>query len=789
MSDTRTVLRLDEASSPLVAGTKASMLAKLRQDGLKIPDGFVITTDGAAALGSAALSGAVAKALAVLGNGAVAVRSSAVGEDLVDESHAGEFKSVLDVPAQAVDVLDAASQVVDSAGGSQMAVLVQTMVDAKVAGVAFSANPVTGDDEAVISAVAGLGDRLMEGSVTGDQWLVRSGKPVHISGTEMKEHLVLEVAQLAGDLHARLGYPVDIEWAHDGTVLNLLQCRPITALPVKPDLDIPEGSWQKDATHHPVPLSPLVASLLARDESAVSRWTERTGLLIETLEQRSVGGEVYVRPIPVGGGSASAKPPPWWLMGIVARIHPAIRKRMATAKRYVESGALDDSPTRWQAEWKPEVISSVSKLRAVDVAALSDDELLTHIEEVFVFAQRALGIHFDLFVPYLVGIYELVTSCERLLGWDVGQTMELLSGDSPASSEPTIAMRTVVETIHRSAEAMAALEGSDRGLVQRISKADPESAKAIEHWIDVFGFRTFNYDWSSPTISERPDLIGLMIRAEIQGGTGLRDHAEAEAKARASLKPDGIAEFDKLLGAARAVSPVREDNVQWTAMVPGALLRRVHLEVGSRLEKAGAIADPHDVFLLEWDEMARALKSESGSLEPLVRRRRAERAWVATHPGPLQLGEPDGPPPDLKGLPEAGRRINRALIWAIGQEFAPTISSESVADGISGIPGAAGTYTGPARIVRSEADFDLVEPGDVVICPVTNPTWAVLFGIAGAFVCDSGGPLSHTAILTREYDIPSVLATGDATSRFADGTVVTVDGAAGTVVPATAGPV
>ncbi|MFV2000749.1 MAG: PEP-utilizing enzyme, partial [Acidimicrobiia bacterium] len=100
-----------------------------------------------------------------------------------------------------------------------------------------------------------------------------------------------------------------------------------------------------------------------------------------------------------------------------------------------------------------------------------------------------------------------------------------------------------------------------------------------------------------------------------------------------------------------------------------------------------------------------------------------------------------------------------------------------------GIPGAAGVHTGTARTVRSEADFTKVQQGDVVICPITNPSWSVLFGIAGAFVCDAGGPLSHTAILTREYDIPSVLATCDATQRIKEGSIVTVDGAAGTVTP------
>lgn len=472
-------------------------------------------------------------------------------------------------------------------------------------------------------------------------------------------------------------------------------------------------------------------------------------------------------------------------MGIVARIHPALRRRMATAKRLVQSGALENSGRRWNSELKPEIMASVDELRSVDVSSLDDDALLVHVDDVFAFSERALDVHFDLFTAYLVTIHELVTGCERLLGWDEAAAMSLLSGHSPASSEPTVALRAVVETINQSSAAIAALGGTDGGLVERVSAADPESGRAIARWIDTFGFRTLDYDWSSPTIAERPGLIGQMIRAEIEGETRLLDHDASEATARASLASDDVAEFDELLARAREAYPVREDNVQWTAMVPGALLRRAHLEIGARLRSAGIIDSADHVFLLEHDEVTGALREERGSLQTLVRRRRAERAWVAAHPGPDQLGEPGGPPPDLRGLPEAGRRINGALMWAIGVEFTPITASDTDGDVITGLPGAAGTHTGTARIVRTEAEFGRVAPGDVVICAITNPTWAVLFGIAGAFVCDAGGPLSHTAVLAREYDIPSVLATGDATSRIADGAVVTVDGAAGTVVPAT----
>ncbi|MFV1999340.1 MAG: PEP/pyruvate-binding domain-containing protein, partial [Acidimicrobiia bacterium] len=726
----QTIQRLDNATDPASAGAKAAALALLADTDETIPDGFVITVDATRSLESSELVSAVGDALTRIGALRVAVRSSGVEEDLVDASHAGEYLSLLGVSAQAGTVLDAARRVVASADGTPMAVLVQAMVDATVAGAAFSSNPVTGDAEVMVSAVDGLADRLMEGSTTGDEWIVRNGKARHISGGNTDQALILDVAALAERLAERQGYPVDIEWAHDGETLHLLQCRPITALPTQPAFEIPEGSWQKDTTHYPTPVSPLVASGIAAESEAIARWMARSGLILEKIDEVSLGGEIYSQPVPVGGGG-SGKPPPRFVMGIVVRLHPALRSRMGTAKEVVASGSLEDSPRKWREEWKPEMTASVAGFRAIDVTTLDDGSLLAHIDELFAFSAHALGIHFDLMLPYVVAIHDLVTTATTMLGWDENQVLRLLSGHSPASSGPTTAMRGVAGTIRQSSAAMAALDGPDDDLIARISAVDADSGDAVANWVDTYGFRSTQYDWSSLTIAEQPGLIARMIRAEVENETTLLSHDDVEAEARAALSPSDVREFDDLLSRARDIYPVREDNIHWTYTAQGALLRRAYLEVGRRLATRDIIGLAEDVFMLEQVEVARALTdSEHDSLTDLARRRRAERAWVATHPGPAFLGDPPGAPPDIGAFPAAGRRLNQALLWTVEREFGaitPTSSSDGV---VAGIPGAAGVHTGTARTVRSEADFTKVQQGDVVICPITNPSWSVLFGIA-----------------------------------------------------------
>jgi rifampicin phosphotransferase len=273
------LLTLDAATDARVCGHKAATLAALRNVGFDIPDGFVIPA------GVQASPDEVAAALARLGDGPVAVRSSGLAEDLPDASFAGQYDTLLNV--RGVDaVLEAAASCVASAADGRMttygqavrpmAVLVQRMIDADVAGVAFTANPLTGNrDEVRVSATRGLGDTLVSGGTDADEWLVTGDRataiaqPHNVIGSEVARR----AAALARQAEAARLAPQDVEWAIAGDRLWLLQSRPITALPIAPDIEIPKGSWQKDAAHFAEPLSPFapVPCLMARPNFSTMR--------------------------------------------------------------------------------------------------------------------------------------------------------------------------------------------------------------------------------------------------------------------------------------------------------------------------------------------------------------------------------------------------------------------------------------------------------------------------------------------------------------------------------------
>lgn len=253
------------------AGGKAATLAELASAGFPVPPGFVVLAH-AFEWPDEELDAAVLDAATRLGEGPFAVRSSAAAEDLPDASYAGLYESFLNVPhdglTEAVRAcrasMTAARVTAYRDSPTQMAVLVQTMVDADAAGVAFTADPLTGDRDAVlVTAVRGLGERLVGGEAVGDQWAVRENtvRCERMTEQAVDADQVRAVAELARRVESRFGRPQDIEWAFADGRLFLLQARPMTALPDPVDWRAPgPGLWQRNfrmGEWLPEPLTPL----------------------------------------------------------------------------------------------------------------------------------------------------------------------------------------------------------------------------------------------------------------------------------------------------------------------------------------------------------------------------------------------------------------------------------------------------------------------------------------------------------------------------------------------------
>jgi pyruvate,water dikinase len=196
-------------------------------------------------------------------------------------------------------------------------------------------------------------------------------------------------------------------------------------------------------------------------------------------------------------------------------------------------------------------------------------------------------------------------------------------------------------------------------------------------------------------------------------------------------------------------------HFHWTACFPE--LRRLIGELGARWHARGLIASAEDVYCLGLDEMPVLARSPRAMHDQLRARR---EAWTR----------------------------DQARVWPIeirqGTEvYASDLdqASTSAPDGLRGIPGSPGVVTGRACVVRGPEDFGRLEPGAVLVAPLTTPVWTPLFAVAGGLVTETGGILSHGAIVAREYGIPAVMGVRGAMTRIADGLPVTVDGSRGTV--------
>ncbi len=552
-----------------------------------------------------------------------------------------------------------------------------------------------------------------------------------------------------------------------------------TPIPV----EVPPGSWRRETTHCPQPLSPFFASAIPIVGETFRHAFSELGALFETLEYREIGGWVYTRLVPPGGVEGVAPSP------------ELIRQRAERAAKAVQSDNLDAYLEEWQ-ELRSGFIAGVAGLRGVDLRSLDDAGLAAHLNDVLEFSLGAFHVHFRLHGINAMMLSDLTRTCHELFGWRDVEALELLCGLSEASAEPATALAALTAMARERPAVRRFIEAEPKD-ASALGDIDREFADAFADYHERFGLRTIRYEVSEPSMEEAPSLTLRLIADQLQSrydaaaraSDAARKRQTVQGKARALLAdhPEvDRARFERALRRAERWYGVREEKASMTWSEQFGLIRQVALEMGRRLTESSLLADPDDVFFLWTEEAGAALAARNSETAPecreIVRRRRAERAWVEAHPGPLTYGPDQDPRAGFEDLPPEVRYVTEAQLWLVERagHFVAT-PPQPGGNRITGVSASSGTYTGTARVLLSEADFDKLEPGDVLVCPITSPAWSVLFPNVRALVTDAGAILSHSAIIAREFQIPAVVATGNATALLRDGQLVKVDGAAGTV--------
>jgi pyruvate,water dikinase len=323
-------------------------------------------------------------------------------------------------------------------------------------------------------------------------------------------------------------------------------------------------------------------------------------------------------------------------------------------------------------------------------------------------------------------------------------------------------------------------ETASRGLVPQLERSDDGRAflEELSGYLDEFGWRSDAFELEMPAWREDPAIPLNALQGYIyldddgdpeirhQQAIQLREKLLAQARERLSGDPEKLARLNELYEMARHYLPVTENHNFYIDQIGMTILRLPILEIGRHLTRHNAIDNENDVFLLYIAEIAEGLTGKD--LRPLVARRNSEiEKWSKIVPSPT-IGEPP---------PSTGDPLEEAFAKMFGVPAEPSRDSSI----INGIGASAGTAQGRAKVVRSLVEASKVQPGDVLVCEMTMPAWTPLFSTVSAVVADTGGVLSHCAIVAREYRMPCVVQTVVGTSVIKDGMLLTVDGSKGIV--------
>jgi pyruvate,water dikinase len=750
-----------------------------------------------------------------------AVRSSATAEDLPFTSFAGQYETYLNVvgPDALLDAVRRcwASLWTDRAvtyratngidhRAAAMAVILQPMVSARVSGVIFTANPLTGRRlEAVAEAVAGLGDILVSGAARPDRYVVdlrtrtlserqaaQAGQPPLLNDTQVRE-----LAELGLQVERHFGHPQDIEWSLDTAgKFWLLQSRPITTLyplpagvdPASPDLRIYFSVNVAQGVYDPLsPMAIQVFRLLGNGFAGFFGYnppdpTSGPPFIVEaghrlfldvTSLLRAGPGRTFFRIFlqvveartadlwrELEADPRFAPQPVKWPAVFRALLRFLVRTRLPLR---VLAAVISPDRARLRARRRAESLIDTARQIATSPA----------LPEVRLAQVVRLGT--ELTPRVLVNIAPVFAAgmlCYVLAGRFLGrratraELQTVLRGlPHNPTTEMDLSLWALAERLRSdpaSRDTVLTTEPTELAERYRQGKLPPLFQAGLADFLSKYGHRgVAEIDVGVPRWAEDPTPVIRVLAGNVAAPPEISPAARFEAaRAEAEAAVDELARragriqgllVRALLRRARALAGLRE-GPKFYAVAVLAEIRRALLDVGRILAADGRLDRPEDIFLLTLPEARAALAGRD--IRPLIRARRAS----------LEA--------------ERHRRQIPRLLLSDGTELREQLKrGPSV---LIGTPASPGIATGPARNILNPAGA-VLRPGEVLVAPSTDPAWTPLFLTASALVMEMGGMMSHGAVVARELGIPAVVGVAAATERIRTGETVTVDGAQGAV--------
>ncbi len=527
---------------------------------------------------------------------------------------------------------------------------------------------------------------------------------------------------------------------------------------VWPDEESASASWRWDQLHGPTPTSPLSAELGKMLLEGFARGAESVGMPFH-MQQMHVNGYGFIRMLPPTSEAMQV------LDGVAARDS---ERRL---HRQVEV---------WETEYRPEV-EAIN--RALRTWAAPEDTLRTlfdRYDELEAMRRRHGQLHMIALSLTTVAMDRFERLCAAAFGDDgpriardaVGgmPNMSLQSAEAlwdlsrEAQSRPEVLALLREE---RPVDVRSKLEGVADGL---------EFRALLDSYLEVYGQRNESFDeFDFPTWQEDPRFVLFLLRSYVDGTEDaspaalhaktaeLREQTTREAEDRLS-DAEQVEEFRVAQRAAQAHTILSEDHNYHIDQRGHVAARAACLALGDRLSAQGSVDQPSDVFYLHKAEIGAAATDSDVRYQDEIAERRASRAhWMRTLP-PAFIGDGEAIPNPL-----------------FANFFGPDEFEPAEPGSIRGVAASGGVVRGTARVILTLEEVDKLAPGEILVTYATAPPWTPLFAVAGAVVTDSGGALSHCAIVAREYGIPAVTGTKTGTAAIEDGMLLPVDGTEGLV--------
>ena len=780
------------------AGGKARGLKTLLDLGLKVPDGFVLIHPKVETLNDEL----VRKYLAFLGDGPKAVRSSAVSEDGSAASFAGQFETYLDlhtfeeIKAAIVKCIEAAdadrvksySGKLQSDADLRISVILQNMVDARVAGVVFSANPVNNRrDKIIINAVAGKGEELVSGMIDAQHYEVYlSGSNIASEGKKhgnlLDEKHLREI--LEGTLNAanHLGKPVDLEWAidHDG-VLHWLQVRPITTLDEVHynELDTVKGTsndiWTLGNIGEMMPgvATPLTYSVSAEAiDYGMTALADRSGAF--KLKNRTTPRyiQMFYNRLFINMSNMMDYPKKVWLnkasdvqFALSGKVFPGIE---AKPEVMFLTRLINFSRQMINTGKAARYLGELKKLEAGFRIDTSGSMLQIH--ENLQKAILPLGIGFG---------HHLGASAQS--GTLYSAFMRIMTDDKrlPTADDHHVATMLLLDIPEiESADAVKSLErfatqirGEKRFAERFVNAAPAEALQILLHdappeisrqfslFIERHGHRCVREsELREKTWEENPQLLIQTLQTRVRVGDVKHVKHDAHNEIRKALSHLPFLKRRILMAmipAARKAVARREITKAYSIKMVSTV-RKGYRILAKKMHEARLLDDVDQIYFLTQQEIEQLLKDHNPAWKTKADKRR-------------------------KLLPELDNLVFDEISFGIPEPLEHEVEIVITEGQLKGIPVSSGIVEGRARIIHSLDDAEQLLEGEIMVASFTDIGWTPYFSIIAGLITEIGSPLSHGAVVAREYGIPAVVGAKGAKKFLSTGDLVRLDGNRGII--------